>query len=41
MAKQSVKRIVRPATAEERKRQDEIRSQVTAAFPPSVRCDPT
>ena len=34
MAKKSFKRIVRPATAEERKRHDEMRSQVMAEFPP-------
>ena len=35
MAKKTFKRIVRPATAEERKRHDEIRSQVMVEFPPS------
>ncbi len=35
MAKKSFKRIVRPATAEERKQHAEIRSQVMAEFPPS------
>ncbi len=35
MAKKSCKRIVRPATVEERKRHAAIRSQVMAEFPPS------
>ncbi len=35
MANKSFKRIVRPATAEERKRHAKIRSQVMAEFPPS------
>ncbi len=35
MAKKPFKRIVRPATAAERKRHDEIRSQVMAEFPPA------
>ena len=35
MAKKSFKRIVRPATAAERKRHDEIRSQVMTEFPPA------
>lgn len=35
MAKKSFKRIVRPATAEERQRHDEVRAQVMAEFPPA------
>src|SRR5207244_3178475 len=34
MAKKEIKRIVRPATAEERKRHAEIRAQVMQEFPP-------
>jgi ribosome-binding protein aMBF1 (putative translation factor) len=35
MTKKSFKRVVRPATAEEKKRHAEIRSQVMEEFPPS------
>ena len=35
MTKKSFKRVVRPATAAEKKRHNEIRTQVMAEFPPS------
>ena len=36
MAKKKSQRIIRPATAEERKRHAEIRKKVTQEFPPSL-----
>jgi hypothetical protein len=35
MAKKEFKRVMRPATAEERKRHAEIREQVMQEFPPA------
>jgi hypothetical protein len=35
MAKKELKRVIRPATAEERKRHAEIRAQVMQEFPPA------
>jgi hypothetical protein len=37
MAEKKFKRVIRPATAEERKRHDEIREKVMREFPPSPR----
>jgi hypothetical protein len=36
MAKKKFKRVIRPATAEERKRHAEIRKKVMQEFPPSL-----
>lgn len=40
MAKKELKRVIRPATVEERERHAEIRRKVMQEFPPAERVDP-